>query len=209
MRVAVGITVPGAGLLIAGLLTGSAGEVFRLAYHRGWQPLANAAAILLTGALLCGVTLLAVVGWWWGLTGRSRRHPVRRLASGPGRPPVRPSADAPGGPAGPAGPPVASAVQAGGPGHGTADAGMAGMAGAIPPGAGPPGPDPAEQKLVELRDLYRAAGEMSDAALRQSRDELTRRQEELIRGYFEVSRAWRGGQPGARRLPRLPGRSSR
>ena len=79
-----------------------------------------------------------------------------------------------------------------------------------PAGAGPSGADPAEQKLVELRDLYRAADEMSDATLRESWDDLTRRQEELIRGYFEASRAWRGGQQGARRrLPRMPGLGSR
>ena len=127
----------------------------------------------------------------------------------------------------PAAPPAARRVAAGGPGNGTVDAGMVsagppradppgpspsgmGPSGAGPSGAGPSGTGWAEQKLVELRDLYRAAGEMSDTALGESWDELTRRQEELIRGYFEASKASRGGQPGARRrLPRLPGRSSR
>ncbi len=56
----------------------------------------------------------------------------------------------------------------------------------------------AQQKMTQLKDLYRAAEEMEDAELNAHWDELRQRQHELIRQYFEQARL---GSADFRRTP--------
>jgi hypothetical protein len=200
--------VPGAVLVIAGFVTGSAGEILRLASDQVWRPLAGSAIVLISGGMVCGVALLAAAGWWHG-EGRRRARSLQRGVLNPPSMPVVAPVVAPvagqGGPVPAPGHPL-SLNQHGVPGP---PAGYRAPPATVP-AAGPGG---AEQKLVELKDLYRTAEAMGDAALGESWEELRYRQEELIRGYFEAARlngSPEAGQQGTRRLlPRVPGRRPR
>ena len=185
MRLLTGLTVVGGVLVIAGLATGLVGETARLAGGRGWQSIVVAAEGLVVAGMSCGAALfVAVAAWQLSIKWRQPRGqwgPAGRAAAPAGWPVERRRAPSQRGGMPQQGAHPAPAVN--------------GFSRAPFDVTGPQPPDhpdpetaaraPAQQKMTQIKDLYREAEQMGDAEFTAHWEDLRRRQHELIRQYFE------------------------
>ena len=200
MRLYVSLTVVGGVLVVAGLATGLVGETLRLAGRPGWQPIVLMAGILVALGMSCGISLLVVVGWQLSskrryppdhrATGhRVRDHRVRDHRATDHR------ATGAAGPTSVAASPPAAGMRGSRPQVNAAYVGGREALPGEPPLTGPrPLPDVthpsvppgyADQKMTQIKELYREAEEMGDAEFNAHWEELRQRQHELISQYFE------------------------
>jgi hypothetical protein len=198
MRLCAGLTVVGGMLVIAGLATGLVGETSRLAGGRGWHPIVAVAEILVVGGMACGAGLFVAFAAWRVSAKWRRQLPVDATRA----PPVDMA-----GPksqvnrlrqawrsAAVAEPwPVDSADFSHlGPADGTARIAPQPTREAAHRAAAPDRTEreaapraPAQQKMTQIKDLYREAEQMGDAEFSAHWEDLRKRQHELIRQYFE------------------------
>ncbi len=184
LRLCAGLAAVGGMLVITGLATGLAGEAARLDGGHGWPPIVAAAGILLAVGMSCGVALVAVLAAW-RLSIQWRVGPVHVPADMAGvtawwlddpDDPGDPDEAARGMPG--AGQPRPSAQRTHPPARGAAG---------VPAAAQPP----AQQKMTQIKDLYREVEQMGDAEVSAHWEELRQRQHELIRQYFEQAKSRR------------------
>ena len=169
LRLCAGLTAVGGMLVIAGIALGLAGETTRLDGGRGWHPIVAAAGVLLIAGLLCGAALVAAMAAW-RLSVQWYRGPARGQANVPGARPDNP--DKPDD--------TAQLVRWKAPQRLRPPAqGDAGLEAALPP---------AQQKMTQIKDLYREVEQMGDAEVTAHWEELRQRQHELIRQYFEQAK---------------------
>jgi hypothetical protein len=172
LRLCVGLTAVGGVLVIAGIAVGLAGEATRLDGGRGWHQIVGAAGVLLVAGMSCGVALVAAIAAW-----RLSIQWYRSPADVPGSRPQNPAN------------PNKTAQHV----RRTAQRlqrperrvrrpaqGAAGLAPVALP--------PAQQKMTQIKDLYREVEQMGDAEVTAHWEELRQRQHELIRQYFEQAK---------------------
>jgi hypothetical protein len=198
MRLCAGLTVVGGMLVIAGLATGVVGETSRLAGGRGWHPIVVVAEILVVGAMACGAWLFVAFAAWHVSAKWRQQPPVPATRTPPRGDMVGPQPlvdrlrrswrsaavaepwpvdsadfsrfDPPDGTVARPQPAREAAHRAAAPDRTEREAA---------PRA------PAQQKMTQIKDLYREAEQMGDAEFVAHWEDLRRRQHELIRQYFE------------------------
>jgi hypothetical protein len=171
-------------LVIAGMATGLAGETARLDGGRGWHPIVAAAGILIAAGMSCGAALAtAVAAWRLSIQWRLRSPHVQATMTA-----SRPDDAAPGD-AAPGDAARGDAAQgAAGTGQPRPAARRAYPLARGGTGAAAVAQPPAQQKMTQIKDLYREVEQMGDAEVNAHWEELRQRQHELIRQYFEQAK---------------------
>jgi hypothetical protein len=138
----------------------------------------GAAAVLVAVGMSCGVALVAALTAW-RLSIRWQRRPPHAAGGGTGSRPADPpqaARAAPPQPPHPLAEPLPPLEQ---PAHPLAQDPAGRPAVVLPP---------AQQKMTQIKDLYREVEQMGDAEVSAHWEELRERQHELIRQYFEQAK---------------------